>query len=200
MIAVPPWTFAIAGAVLSIGATIITDIVLRRLSRQIDNADRNVNEAEDHIAFALQYEGYARAKFALAQTLLAIANSRTAGLSSKAELGEAAQSIIGGIVDRSSAATGSPPSEDQKARLVALRDRAEAGDPSAFAELSEISADYLPKVVDFNNAQVGVRDAARRTRRLLDRKAERIRYLAVALQILGVIVILMKDILADAVH
>jgi hypothetical protein len=193
MIVIQTWVLATLGAFVAVAAAIVGEVIADRLSSQADEADERVKAAEAGIESCQRHETMAREKFSHAQTLLAIVKSRQSFDPFLPDLGEIANIILGGIVDRNSAATGSHPTEEHMAKWVSITNHAAAGDASAFAELSKISAELLSRQVDYNTTQVAARNVARRKRRSLERRAERTRYIAVTLELLGILVVLMKD-------
>jgi hypothetical protein len=85
-------------------------------------------------------------------------------------------------------------SQQQINDWTALAQRAERGDPVAVHELDQIY-DGMAKSLENSNHQLNTRkDELRSLKLRLELSAERARYIGVALQIVGLITVLLKDL------
>jgi len=101
--------------------------------------------------------------------------------------------FLGSIADRYFAVTGDFPSEQQMVVWRGIGGRAEQRDPAAWKEFSDIS---LKLLMDYQKALVslvGQRDRLRLEKSKLERAVERIRFTGAGTQILGIILVLLKD-------
>lgn len=185
---------AIVGTLVTVFSILLSELFAKRRNDDIDAINSKSLEISNKLDFSREMEKSAKAKFEFAQLLLAIVQSAPPSETSHQQFGEVVHSAIGGIADRNSAVTLGHPSEAQVREWSRIRERAAAGDGTAFQELNRISQELLLKIPKTVNPLVEERQQLQLQRDRLSRDTSRIRYLALGFQILGLILVLLKDL------
>jgi len=187
----PQQWLAITAAGIALGAAILGTLLLTLIERARSRNEKRLTEINRSLEFAHEYMDRARSKFQFAHILLALVAERdliTAG----ATRGEAMLNVLGGILDRNSAVTGGPPSEQQFRAWDAMRARAQAGDPSALADLSKTAEDLLNAWAKSNNDLVAERNGVQARARHLGGSSEIVRFGSITFQLMGLLIALLR--------
>jgi hypothetical protein len=183
------------GSALVIVSTVVTGYLLARIDRTREELEEAILAEEESRRFGVEYMQYSNIKSYHAQTLLALLQcTNPPDDITRRWFKELVSDILGSITDRSSAATGEAPSDELMEHWIDLAAKAEAADPSAFDEFSKTSAELLVGWVERNNELVKERDRLTFEKARLQRRSDRDRLIAIALQVMGLILVLVADL------
>jgi hypothetical protein len=194
-----PIIFAVSGAVLVIFSAAITGIYstvadskIAKLEKNIFDADRKLKASNDSIQKSYQHFFPSEIKLLIIQ--MANSQADTPPYAVQA----ITKGIVQGILERSIAAYDEGPSQEKFAEYRALAQRANQFDNAAFDELSSISESLLEEWAVKYRERSEEKDQNEIQLNCLKRKVVRSRYLSVSLQILGLVLVLIKDVLAGS--
>lgn len=190
-----PWVFAVLGVGLVIASAVLSGFYTSHLEGAEARVQRKVRELEEKIAWCRDRLASGSQKLSSAELKLVLLRSTqppTQVLSR--QLKEISNDILRGIADRNSAATGDDPSDQQMQAWMTLAGRAGGGDASAFSDLSVISSGLLEAWAHHNDELVKRKDEHKGHGEHLRKRVSQVRFVAVAVQILGLTLVLMKDL------
>jgi hypothetical protein len=183
------------GAAFVITSAALSGFYTSYLERVEARLQRRLRELEEKIAWSREYFASGSQKLSFADLKLVLLQStRVPEEVHATQLNQLANDILRGIVDRNSAATGEHPAEHVMQAWLGIAKRAGAGDALAFSELSQISSGLIEKWAHRNNQLVKELDGYKAQIERTRRKVTQFRFAAVALQILGLTIVLMKDL------
>jgi hypothetical protein len=185
----------IIGSAFVILSAFGTGYLLARIDRTRVELDEAILAKEESRQFGLHFFQHSSIEWQHAQTLLALLqctnppDNIAAGLAQ-----EIAQCVAQSVSDRNSAATGRVPSEKQVKHWTDLGVRTEAGDAAALNEFIEIFGGLQVDWLKRHNELTEERDRLIIEKAKAQRRSERYRSTAVALQIMGLVLVLIADL------
>lgn len=187
----------VLGAACSIGSALLIGFRIAHHEKIIVELEKKIFDFETRLVRIKQLldSSYQRFYAAQMQWLVLHATSPPADFFLQQKI-EAVKNIIHGIMERTEAA-GFSSDEEKFHALEAVGVRAAHGDASAMQELSGISSDLLLAIVNHNNAIANEKIGCEMQRLTFKRKVSFCHRVAVALQILGLIIVLSKDVLSQ---
>ena len=191
---IDPIIFASIGTLLVIGSAVITGCYISNIEGVISKLETEILDANNELSFAHEAMQRSYQHFCPAEIKLLILQTSPPDRNNSSALQEVAKGILQGILERYVAATGKGPNDETFRELELVAKRASNGDMSAFSKLSEISRSLLLQWGEHRVSTGTERDEKMRKLEPLKRKVDRCRYVSVTLQILGLIMVLLKDV------
>jgi len=191
-----PKIFVSIGSLLVIGSVVITGYYISKIERVISKLETEILDANKKLSFDLEAMQRSYQHFFQAEIKLLILKTSPPSPGNSHALQEGAKGILDrilhGILERYVAATGEGPNDEELKELQLVAKRAVNGDRSAFSKLSDSL--LLLQWKERRESTGTERDEKMREVEALKRKVDRCRYVSVTLQILGLIMVLLKDV------
>ncbi len=185
---------AIAGTLLVVASALVTGPFISHLEKQVTDLEGEISEGERlmldaHDAIQRSYQHFfpADIKLLILQTSQQSADHPQA-------LMNVARGLLQGIIERYLAANGVGPSDERFKEIEAVALRAGRSDSSAFDELNKISAGLMEEWVSRHGEIARKRNANKVALDSLKARITKWRNRSVSLQILGLVVVLFKDV------
>jgi hypothetical protein len=202
-----PWVFATIGTAMTVAAAVLTHFAAAKQDRQRKDIESKIAEIDKKIAGGLQYYLLSRSTFDFVKVfefieqsihIMLLPQHSAIPTSRQQALSVIDDTVIGrrlrGFIELYRAATGSPCTQQQVNDWPVAIQRERVGHQSSQPTLAQqevqLSNDYL----NANNALADERAKLSTMRRDLDLRADTIRYIGTAVQIVGVIIVLLKDL------
>jgi hypothetical protein len=192
----PPWVFfALGGATLAILSAILSGYLASIQAKKIESLDADIMAVEREITFGKAADDAANSKLQFAEMMMVLLDSSEAPQEVLLRHRLAvSQRVVEAVLSTGGAATGEPLAREVLAQVEPLNKRFIAGAPDAFQQLIKYSDNLRRAWAERNNELVKKRDGLKIKKAIESRRLDQIRYAAIALQILGLIVVLLKDV------
>jgi hypothetical protein len=189
-----PIILALLGTALVIGSVLVTGPFLSVLERRASELDSEILEDDAQLSGAHEAVQRSYQHYLPADIKLLILKTSDSMSEHPQELMEVAKKFLQGILERYVAATGEGPSQDRFKEIEAIALRAGKGEANAWNELSEISASLMSDWAERHRQIVERRDERKRQVKQINRRTSFWRNVAVSLQVMGLIMVLLKDV------
>lgn len=188
----------ISGTLILILITILSGVVQAILFKRIESNNENIEAIDSELSFIKERENSAVRNFQTAQLKLAIiqAGQMERDISFQ-HMSEYADLILNGVVDRSCAATGIHPSEEQFEKWNDLARRLEYMDTGAYKDLMGTAEYFQRDWATKYNHLVAQSNKLNKRQKKVQNSIDFIRYLTTSLQITALIVLLLKDLFGN---
>jgi hypothetical protein len=183
----PPWVFAAVGTLLAVGSAIVAKVITWRLERKEKELERKHADTMKVVQLR-ERASEGDIHYNLAQLKLSLAQ-----LAQPPVFGEAAHSTLKAILLRNEAARNRM-TEDERESLFGAVARASQGQVKAWKELAKTYDSLLEGYVEYYNEQVSLRDSLASQLDDIRRTVAGRRSLSVSLEILGLLIVLGKDL------
>jgi len=196
MTCIDPIVFASIGTLLVISSAIISGFYISNIERTISQVENEITDTSRMLDAAHEAITRSHQHYSPAEIKLLIIQFSGSHMDNSVVLHDIGRGILQGILERCSAATGEGPSQEKFREWEAIAKRSGEGDRAAYSELSDISSSLLAQWAERHKGLALIRDQCLKKSESLKMKTVHSRYISVTLQILGLIMVLLKDVVS----
>ena len=189
-----PLIFSIIGTLLVIASVVTTGFLISKKEQNISLLEIEVKNANKIISGAHEAIQRSYQHFSSSEIRLLIIQASTNKTNYDPALQEIFKGFIQGLLERYSAANGEGPSNELFKKWELLAMQSKTGNVEAMSELSKISNSLLSEWADRHRKIVNERGNSEIEIEELKRKVAAYRNMSVTLQIIGLIMVLFKDV------
>ena len=189
-----PLIFSVIGTVLVIASVVTAGFLISRKEKVISQLEEELRSSNKHISSAHEAIQRSYQHFSSSEIKLLVIQASTNKINYDPALQEIFKGFIQGLLERYSAANGVGPSDDLFKEWEALAIKAKNGDINAVPELSGISNSLISEWASRHKKIVDERNIKESEIEVLKRTVGKYRNRSVSLQIVGLIMVLLKDV------